>query len=162
MGLQRVGHDWATELNWIVMLSIFSCTFWPSVSLPWRNVYLDLLHIQIFLFFCSDPLPKLLKPLFLVSVFHLNIFLVSPSHLSGFSSQILQTNTHPHLYYSSLNFPIYIQSISKCKTVFSEYIQNMITLYQLSWFFSDLRHCYVSFVLFNHLDWAPLSYNFFF
>ena len=27
------------------MLSIFSCAFWPSVCLPWRNVYLDLLPI---------------------------------------------------------------------------------------------------------------------
>ena len=25
------------------MLSIFSCAFWPSVCLLWRNVYLDLL-----------------------------------------------------------------------------------------------------------------------
>ena len=27
------------------MLSIFSCAFWPSVCLLWRNVYLDLLPI---------------------------------------------------------------------------------------------------------------------
>lgn len=27
------------------MWSIFSCTFWPSVCLLWRNVYLDLLSI---------------------------------------------------------------------------------------------------------------------
>ena len=26
------------------MLSIFSCVFWPSVCLLWRNVYLDLLR----------------------------------------------------------------------------------------------------------------------
>ena len=40
MGLQRVGHDWATELNWTewVMLSIFSCVFWPSVCLLWIEV----------------------------------------------------------------------------------------------------------------------------
>ena len=29
----------------IVMLSIFSCAFWPSVCLLWRNVYLHLLPI---------------------------------------------------------------------------------------------------------------------
>ena len=27
------------------MLSIFSCAFWPSVCLLWRNVYLDLLPV---------------------------------------------------------------------------------------------------------------------
>ena len=37
------------------MLSIFSCVFWPSVCLHWRNVYLDLLPIFWLgcLFFCS-------------------------------------------------------------------------------------------------------------
>ena len=28
------------------MLSIFSCAFWPSIYLLWRNVYLDLLPIK--------------------------------------------------------------------------------------------------------------------
>ena len=30
MGSQRVGHNWATELEWQVMLTIFSCTSWPT------------------------------------------------------------------------------------------------------------------------------------
>ena len=36
------------------MLNIFSCASWPSVSLLWRNVYLELLPIfwLIFWFFC--------------------------------------------------------------------------------------------------------------
>ena len=34
MGSQRVRHDWATELNWtewLMMLSIFSCAYWPFI-----------------------------------------------------------------------------------------------------------------------------------
>ena len=30
-------------ISLIVMLSIFSCAFWPFVCLLWRNIYLDLL-----------------------------------------------------------------------------------------------------------------------
>ena len=36
MGSQRVGHDWATEMNWtewLVMVSIFLCNCWPFVYL---------------------------------------------------------------------------------------------------------------------------------
>ena len=37
----------------IIMLSIFSCAYWPSVCLIWRNVYLGLLAIfWLSLFFC--------------------------------------------------------------------------------------------------------------
>ena len=32
---------WFAFLYWLVTLNIFSCAFWPSVCLPWRNVYLD-------------------------------------------------------------------------------------------------------------------------
>ena len=32
-------------LWWLVMLSIFSCACWPSVCLPWKNVYSGLLPI---------------------------------------------------------------------------------------------------------------------
>ena len=42
IGSQRVGHDWATELNWtewLIMFSIFSYAFWSSVYLLWKNVY---------------------------------------------------------------------------------------------------------------------------
>jgi len=42
MGSQRVGHDWATELNWtewLIMFSIFSYASWSSVYLLWKNVY---------------------------------------------------------------------------------------------------------------------------
>ena len=38
MGSQRVGHDWETELNW-VMVNTFSWTRWPFVRLLWRNIY---------------------------------------------------------------------------------------------------------------------------
>ena len=41
MGLQRVGHNWVTELNWtewLMMSSIFSCACWPFVNLL-RNIY---------------------------------------------------------------------------------------------------------------------------
>ena len=35
MGLKRVGHNWATELSWwLMMLSIFSCISWQFVYLP--------------------------------------------------------------------------------------------------------------------------------
>ena len=36
----------------LVMLSIFSCAYWPSVCLPWRNVYSGLLPIFQLGFFC--------------------------------------------------------------------------------------------------------------
>ena len=37
IGLQRVEHDWVTELNWwSVMLGPFSCACWPSVCLLWK------------------------------------------------------------------------------------------------------------------------------
>ena len=36
------------------MLSIFSCAYWPSVCLLWRNVYLDTLSFFCFLFSCLD------------------------------------------------------------------------------------------------------------
>ena len=61
MGSQRVGHDWATELNWwLVMLIIFSCAYWPSV------IFLGKMSIQVFCHFnwfifwfwfllCGDP-----------------------------------------------------------------------------------------------------------
>ena len=38
------------------MLGIFSCVYWLSVCLPWRNVYLGLLHIfppKLFFFFIN-------------------------------------------------------------------------------------------------------------
>ena len=34
------------------MLSIFSCTYWLSVCLIWRNLYLGLLHVFDWVFFC--------------------------------------------------------------------------------------------------------------
>ena len=34
-----------------MMLSIFSCTYWPSVCLLWRNVYLGILPIFLLDFF---------------------------------------------------------------------------------------------------------------
>ena len=36
---------WFVFSWWSVMLSIFACACWPSVSLLWRNVYLGLLPI---------------------------------------------------------------------------------------------------------------------
>ena len=33
MGLQRVGHDWATELNWTKSFVVFFFFFWPFYSL---------------------------------------------------------------------------------------------------------------------------------
>ena len=38
------------------MLSIFSCACWPSVCLLWRNVFLDLLPIFIFILNCMSCL----------------------------------------------------------------------------------------------------------
>ena len=40
MGLQRVGHDWATELNWIPI----------SYSLPWKTVHFCFFYLGIFLY----------------------------------------------------------------------------------------------------------------
>ena len=54
MGSQRVRHNWVTELNWtewLKMLSISSCDYWPSACLFWRNV-------------CSNPLLIFLIELF--------------------------------------------------------------------------------------------------
>ena len=48
MGSQRVGHDWATELNWTewsARLSLFCCGCWPSARPLWKNVYSGLLPI---------------------------------------------------------------------------------------------------------------------
>ena len=37
-GLQRVGHDWATELNWwLMILSIFSFIYWSFLHLLWLS-----------------------------------------------------------------------------------------------------------------------------
>ena len=54
----------AWKIPWMeepgMMLSIFSCAFWPSVFLLWRNVYLDLLnHFLIGLFFFHFELYEL-------------------------------------------------------------------------------------------------------
>ena len=43
-GVSKIWHDWETEQQ-LVILSIFSYTYWPSVCLPWRNVYIGLLFI---------------------------------------------------------------------------------------------------------------------
>ena len=41
MGLQRVGHDWATELNWTEsMIGFRIFTSWPNRNLIWSNVYI--------------------------------------------------------------------------------------------------------------------------
>ena len=37
-GCKRVGHDSATQQQQLVMLSIFSCAFWPLAYFLWRNV----------------------------------------------------------------------------------------------------------------------------
>ena len=43
MGSQRVRHNWATELNWIISdVEYLLYAFWPSVCLLWRNFYSDL------------------------------------------------------------------------------------------------------------------------
>ena len=51
MRSQKVGHDWVTELNWtewLVMLSIFLCVYWPLIYLLWRNVHASSLLLQSF------------------------------------------------------------------------------------------------------------------
>ena len=49
MGSQRVGHDWATELNWILPgCSLFLIPFYPSflsVLTPKSNLHLSLLQL---------------------------------------------------------------------------------------------------------------------
>ena len=48
MGSQRVGHDWAIELNWtewLMMLSILFCIYWLFVYLLWKDIYSDPLAI---------------------------------------------------------------------------------------------------------------------
>ena len=48
---------WVAFPWWLVILSIFSCVYWPLAYLPWRTVY-------------SDPLPILkLNALFLITEF---------------------------------------------------------------------------------------------
>ena len=46
MGLQRVGHDWATELNWMIssVEHLFLCLL--AISMSWTNVYLRWLHFS--------------------------------------------------------------------------------------------------------------------
>ena len=39
MGLQTVGHNWVTEQQWFVTLSIFSSVCRSSVCLLWKNAY---------------------------------------------------------------------------------------------------------------------------
>ena len=45
-GVRRYLFVVLISVSLIVMLSIFSCTSWPSICLLWRNVYLDLLPIS--------------------------------------------------------------------------------------------------------------------
>ena len=42
---------WIVFLWWLMMLSIFSCTYWPSVCLLWKNVYSGPLPIFLIYFF---------------------------------------------------------------------------------------------------------------
>ena len=41
MGSQRVGHDWATEPKWLMMLSTFLCVYWPLLYLLWGKAFSD-------------------------------------------------------------------------------------------------------------------------
>ena len=46
---------WVALLWWLVMISIFLCTHWLSVCLPWKNVYselLPILKIRLYRDFC--------------------------------------------------------------------------------------------------------------
>ena len=74
MGSQRVGHDWATELNWteqLTMLSDFSCACWSSVCLLWRNIYLFFAYFFLIFLWCSYPIfpPPLIGIVFFPIVF---------------------------------------------------------------------------------------------
>ena len=51
------------------MLTIFSCTFWPSVCLLWRNVYLDLLPIFSFFFLIL----RCRRCLYILEINHLSV-----------------------------------------------------------------------------------------
>ena len=42
MGLQRVGQDWATELNWTGWLMMFEHLFFVPIGHLYRNVYLNI------------------------------------------------------------------------------------------------------------------------
>ena len=54
MGLQRVGHDWATKLNWSLMkLSTFSLVYWLfGFSFLWNIDSKSFAHISTELSFC--------------------------------------------------------------------------------------------------------------
>ena len=72
MGLQRVGHDWATELNWLAcsLLSPYSNHIFPwtlvSIIPPSWMFYIDSTHLfSVFFKLCSSlrncsPLPAVL------------------------------------------------------------------------------------------------------
>ena len=40
------GLGWFAFLSQLVMLSVFSCAYWPSVCLLWRNAHLGLLPVS--------------------------------------------------------------------------------------------------------------------
>ena len=50
MGLQRVRHDWATELNWTEYFLVFACLFY-SVYISFQNCYN---MVSLFMFYISS------------------------------------------------------------------------------------------------------------
>ena len=101
---------WFTFSQWLMMLSIFSCTYWPSVCLLWKNVSSNSLPIlswiTLFLLFrCRSSLYILdISP-------YLQIF--SPSVWVVFSSSWYSNFMHKSFlfWWSQYIFSIYIFNI---------------------------------------------------
>ena len=82
----RKESDTTERLNWIINdVEHFSCAFWPSICLLWRNVYLDLLPIFwmkfLFFFFFFFELHELFEINLLLVALFVNIFSHSVSCL---------------------------------------------------------------------------------
>ena len=45
MGLQRVGHDWATELNWVYMINIYIYIYYAFLFIMVYHRILNIVHL---------------------------------------------------------------------------------------------------------------------
>ena len=115
---------WFAFLYWWVMLSIFSCVYWPSVCYLWRNVCLGSLPILIGSF-CWFWTAYIFQRLILCQLLHLQLF--SPILRVVFSSCI----QFPFLY---KNFYVYLGPM--CWLVFISIILGGGSERILLWFLS--------------------------
>ena len=147
MGSQRVGHDWATELNWMIsdVGHLFMCS-WLFVSL-WRNVK-SLAHFWLGYF--NHLLKGLLSPLDCHCLFikdHLCLSWVCFWDLCFVSLIYLYVCSSPILYSLDL-LQLYSKSSSQVVSVF-QFCCSFSILYWLCQVF------FLSVLSFKSVCWYP-------